>query len=148
MNRELKFRLWDKEDNSWHNPNILEVWNDSGQLEPFRYVKTGKLDPIYMPLENWTIQQYTGLKDKNDKEIYEGDIISTYVDDDVIPELKSHKYTLLVYFSNRTHQWCGKTKNVDEYQCESFPFYGNQYEILLNKTEIIGNIFENPDLLK
>ena len=130
MNRELKFRLWDKENKCWHNPNILEVWDESGKMEPYEYVKTGKLDPIYMPLDNWVIQQFIGLLDKNSKEIYEGDIVS---------------------FSYRGYE-PGIEKTIGEvffkegifYFGKELIFATNNDDLIKESLEVIGNIFENP----
>ena len=127
MNRELKFRLWDKENKSWHNPNILEVWDESGNMTPFQYVKTGKLDPIYMTLDNWIIQQYTGLKDKNGKEIYEGDIV-------IFPKRTYAKYATVVY-----SEYDAAFKIEDRFVRELLKF---------NDVIVVGNIFENKDLLQ
>lgn len=70
--------------------------------------------------------QYTGLKDKNGKEIYEGDIIKSGT--------KLHK---VIYDESR----CGF--NLDDYSDD-----GETVQTIHNKLEIVGNIYENPELLK
>jgi len=131
--RELKFRVWDNFQNLWACPRgvvtiaDIELWNHSDN---------GK-----------TVEQFTGLHDKTGKEIYEGDILCAVVDDEGIPILRKYTYNLHVYFDADDHCWAGKTSLKSKYECESFPFHNNHYEILMDKTKIIGNIHENSELL-
>ncbi|UED77968.1 YopX family protein [Brevibacillus sp. DP1.3A] len=75
--------------------------------------------------------QYTGLRDKNGKEIYEGDVIH-------VPD---HDWNGYVMFTGDC-QYALKGKTVlgnDGYLLFT--------QIYLNKCEVIGNIYENPELL-
>lgn len=88
---------------------------------------------------NNTIMQYTGLKDKNEKEIYEGDICRC-LDIDCIGEI--------VYEKRDIPNCC-----CSEWECISFYFkyyeYGDiEYMPANSRLEVIGNVYENSDLLK
>lgn len=103
MNREIKFRAWDGQ-----------------QLVPITRVK--------VPSNTFkdsgdVLMQYTGLKDKNGKEIFEGDIVRH----DQFPR------PLVV-------QWDWDQWGLFENPC-------NEANIGKDDTEVIGNIYENPDLL-
>lgn len=136
--RELKFRVWNKADKSWTRPNILEVWDESGKLEPFKYLKTGKLTPIYSPIEDFIISQYIGLSDENGREIYEGDIVSTiYKKPESLGE---------VVFHQETAAWRIKCKKV-ALPVVTYRITGDEGGLLIVVKQVIGNIFENPELL-
>jgi uncharacterized phage protein (TIGR01671 family) len=84
------------------------------------------------------IMQYTGLNDKNGKEIYEGDIVTCVGGYDT-PEgvYDSCEDARFIQFSEETLQFVAHCENCRE----SLPLYEFDYE------EIIGNIYENPELL-
>lgn len=102
--REIKFRVWNKEENKF-------FFFDISQNPKFWAEK----------IKDCPIQQYTGLKDKNENEIYEGDV--------VIQE-KGTPYENIF---------------LVEYGYGQFKI--NQNTNIFQTTEVIGNIYENPKLL-
>lgn len=125
--REIKFRAWDKEHKRWTNYSIAD------DLPRFYNKHTGcwKTD---REGERFILCQYTGLKDKNDREIYEGDIVRDF-GSDYVPV-----YTKGIYMAVNTEQ----LKCPEEHRQLSTQFN----VIWRNGCEIIGNIYENPELLK
>jgi len=117
MSREIKFRAWDKNNNKM-------VY--SGK----KYTNGGLLDWF----EDEDLMQYTGLKDKNGKEIYEGDIVK---------DKKNHPRMKLVV----KYEGVGfSIKDIKNGDCQIL-FYNSSCRKQEN-IEIIGNIYENPELLK
>ncbi len=118
MNRQIKFRAWDKTEKkmlNWH-----EYSDEIKDAIPY--------DAGDEWTENCEVMQFTGLLDKNGKEIYEGDIVKA---ENGFEHVKNY-YNVEVKFS--TYQ-----NGVSE--CA-----GTVYLAL--DREIIGNIFENPELVK
>ena len=108
----------------------LTLSNLAGEIEGSVYSGFGLL----VEINPETLGQYTGLKDKNGKEIYEGDIV----------EKKSIEY--LFNGEEKIITW----KGVVVYKAPKFIFQGKDGYYLAGTYgfEVIGNIYDNPELLK
>ena len=138
--RELKFRIWDKENNCFFKPTY-EAYK--GRLEDLSISLSGDLTmhTYDTPLihescfpNRFVIQQYTGLKDKNGRKVYEGDILK---ESDIITEIVFRNYAWQEKLVSSPHN------HLTDY----FPFSKNMTRLSLFG-EVIGNIHENPELLQ
>ena len=119
--RELKFRAWSKSFKGIGN--VYEIDLEPEFAESVCMDNLGSAPCLHMtePRKDVVLMQYTGLKDKNGKEIYEGDIVCPHY---------SVKTSWPVYF-DRGRWLAGK----------------DEMSLWSNVVEIIGNIFENSELL-
>ena len=162
MNREIKFRAWDKVNKRWvgnKSTEILCVGDDAGMIVHYKAVGGSYIPVQNIQLKNSSLEileicQYTGLKDRNGKEIYEGDVVRlTYWEYEKGWYSKTPIEAGAVYFDtywgvkfdcrDATQRTAEYWKNVNERDLGNMPNLQEERDI-----EIIGNIYENPDLIK
>lgn len=137
--REIKFRAWNKTEKQMCNSQYLHIQLD-GELELMHYEReNGYSDNVSY---KFILMQYTGLKDKNGKEIYEGDLLKfTEIDED---SAFGREDTDVV-----------EVKWIDDIaQYRAVFKSGRRTELhfviqppIIIYCEVIGNIYENPELL-
>jgi uncharacterized phage protein (TIGR01671 family) len=108
MKREIKFRVWDSISKSYHHWNVIK-----------------NLKFYDFDLEHYTLEQFTGLKDKNDREIYEGDFVKV-----------TNIFSGVVRFRNGSF--------IISVHNDKFYFLGEFISTLIY--EVIGNLHEEPTL--
>lgn len=136
MNRKIKFRAWDKENKQMILPKD-DFWENSfkdmngslyvkDEFWPWKeiYFLNGAQELQKKYSDCLEVMQFTGLKDKNDIEMYEDDLF------------KLNNKVFRIVFKNGC--FYGEHKEPD----------GIFLLGILNKIEIIGNVWENPDLLE
>ena len=104
--REIKYRVWDRE-----LKKMIQVTNVD--------LEAGS---DYFTSDRYVVMQYIGSKDKNGKEIYEGDIV--------------------------TNEYNNNLEVKYDIDCACFePFGNDRYSKVAKNVEVIGNIYENPNLI-
>lgn len=132
MNREIKFRAWD-------DKAMVENYAETGPYGELYTKKFHSSSYSDKGVPNLTLMQYTGLKDKNGKEIYEGDIVS-YRGYRGVVKISPLKGAHISSY----HPECASFEDGKEYKLED----GMRGERTGCPVGVIGNIYENPELLE
>ena len=126
MNREIKFRVWCPTSKHFSTQpwlscdGLMLKWEHTGDIQTLTDIR----------FDNYVIQQYTGIKDKNAKEIYEGDILKLNELNYEVMYVDGQYIATCPYYNK--HHWPKFEHFAREARC----------------SEVVGNIFENPELLE
>lgn len=117
--RPIKFKIWYPDSNLMEGPFDIDLL----------YIPNS-VHPKFVTSDRHYYLQYTGLNDKNDKEIYEGDILAA---------THAPLYNMVVNFEHGS--FCAQAPWVEIKSLWGFRFS-------IHNFEIIGNIYRNPELLR
>ena len=129
-----KFRAWYKE------------WKEMGRVGEIRFDLDGNVSVVLFkgnyldvsgPREKIVLMRSTGLHDKNGKEIFEGDIIKN---GEAVVDVKNHPTLGFYTTPNGVERFFGDNTSIRD--------FNNDVEDFSDVTEIIGNVYENPELLE
>ena len=150
--REIKFRAWDKVSKKiLYQESLAILTNGKVIITAPKVLDVNQKDETYLDRTGeFEIQQFTGLKDKNGKEIYEGDIVIGGMNYSGEQFYKGYihwfadgaEYWALADFSEFGGKWNDRftklLEGIDE----------DDDSTETDTLEIIGNIYENPELIK
>lgn len=116
MNREIKFRAWHKEKKFMMDVAVIDI--KSKTVTSYTDYHCHASDS-FIPFDDIVLMECIGLKDKNGKEIYEGDVIIA--------------------------GWHWDTPHIVEFPLDNSDFI--EYGLNGKDVEILGNVWENPELI-
>lgn len=130
-----KFRAWHK------------TWEEMGKVKRIRFDDDGNANNVLFKgkefgvnakIDEFELMQSTGLKDKNSKEIFEGDIVT----DGEFARIVQYHQTLGFYMFDEegNERFFSDSANLEDFEEDA--------KIVSEILEIIGNVYENPELLE
>ena len=128
--RKIKFRAWLKEDKKMVNVETMDFTDKSIQyLEKSEFINAYLLRRV--SFDDVKLMQYTGIKDKNGKEIYENDLISCNKHKNIVVFFEGGCFKVKYLRNSTTTITCTLNSFLEKYKCK-----------------ISGNIYETPELLE
>lgn len=150
MSREIKFRIWDEKKKEWLGAS------DNNTLTYYGFHLVGEVMTVQAPPQwalddGMVVEQFTGLKDKNGKEIYEGDIVNifAFVDTDDSDMTCIMDTNSIVRWDKEHARWDVN----DEPESKDWDYRRRRYFVFVDSegrenVEVIGNIHQSPDLIR
>lgn len=145
--RDIKFRAWDEKYKTMRYGG--DFLNQSKLRFAFYHPEEQGLE-ISDSIRNLDqVMQYTGLKDKNGKEIYEGDIVLSLYEkwvgklSDRHSEYKVRRKNIIEWCEPGAKFWV-KAKIIGEWESGVY----DMTSLRIDTCEVVGNVYENPELLK
>ena len=120
--REIKFRAWDKENEKMMKVSSLHLENKEISV---------KENGTFRLFRMQDLMQYTGLNDKNGKEIYENDLISCNKHKNIVVFFEGGCFKVKYLRNSTTTITCTLNSFLEKYKCK-----------------ISGNIYKHPELLE
>lgn len=131
--REPRFRAWIERYQKYMPVAMIHFEPILGKIDYIEVVATGGDWCKFYP-EEYILEQYTGLEDKNGKEIYEGDIVREVIDASL--EEIDGEYEYIVQWSDQFKEFVIQTTNKNK----TF-FHDELYQLNMSR-EVVGNIHE------
>lgn len=132
MNRKIKFRGKSADNRKWITGYYYHECGNTYIVEDRQSLSETSRNVPYVVIPK-TVGQFTGLFDKNGKEIYEGDILHT-----ITFGFEPEEYTAIILYDNCRFQ-LSNGRNL---------FYFGQSDLTkMDDTIVIGNIYDNPELI-
>lgn len=137
--REIKFRGFDEENGLWRFGLLIKVKVRDGYSYAIEFFEHNDHLSTHL-VKQETVGQYTGLKDKDDKEIYEGDIVNCRR---FFDESENYEKGVIWYNFSTCYTLCAFYIEVSPSTHSTHCLLGEDLEI-----EVIGNIHEHKELLE